>query len=44
MGIKIGGRSEKAGVPQGTVLATKGIKRKVMEKESNWDTNENKKQ
>ena len=30
--------------PQGTVLATKGIKRKVTEKETNGDTNKKKKQ
>ena len=29
-GIRLRGRSEKSGVTQGTVLATKGTKRKVM--------------
>ena len=43
-GIRLRGRREKSGAQRGAVLATKGIKRKVMEKESNWDTNENKKQ
>merc|ERR1712121_527275 len=43
-GIRLRRRREKSGVQRGAVLATKGIKRKEMEKDSNGITNEKKKQ